>query len=92
MKVSSARVRFSRQANDGNYGSETISIEREVVVDQDDDGALDSEVVTQVLHQCRLEVEDELRKSPNWSVQRAVTYAELEPAQVAPDIDDDELP
>lgn len=90
MKVTSARVRFSRQANDGDYGSETVSVERELTADDGD--VVRDEDVLRMLHACRLQVELELRQSPNWKVQRAVTYAELEPEQVAPEIDPEDLP
>lgn len=87
MRVAVARVRFSRQASDGDYGSETISIERELVAENDED--LSVEVINAHLHACRLDVEAELRTSPNWKVQRAVRYAELEPDLELPYIEDE---
>lgn len=87
MRVSIARVRFVRQASDGDYGSETVSIERELVADDGEDVTPD--MVSVLLRGCRLDVEAELRASPNWKVQRAVRYPEVEPDPELPFVEDE---
>lgn len=89
-RLTLARVRFSRQANDGDYGSETVSVEREVVAEEGE--VLHDEDILTALHVCRLHVEAELSQSPNWKVRRAVTYPEVEPEQVAPEPELEDLP
>jgi len=80
-------VSFSRQASDGNYGSETIRIERVLV-------ALDGESMHQddaieALKECRQLVHQELSRSPNWSVRRAIEEPKTT-ATVGGDDDDDD--
>jgi hypothetical protein len=84
------RVSFSRQANDGDYGSETARCELEYTVGADEDGAVTlSEMPGLLLIEAREFVHSELRKSPNWKVRRAV--AEPEPIEdLPPPADDDE--
>jgi len=78
-------VSFSRQASDGNYGSETIRIERVLVAV--DGEVLDELVAAQALASCRAIVHTELRRSPNWSVRQAVE----EPKPVKPLIRDEDI-
>jgi hypothetical protein len=70
-RITRITVSFSRQISDGNYGSETIRHEVEVVA-QDDDEVLDSLTAAQALAACRGVVHTELARSPNWSIRRAV--------------------
>ena len=73
-KITSIRVSFSRQANDGNYGSETARYEVELIP-TDEIEVLDGLHATQALAACRSVVHAELARSPNWSVRRAVEEA-----------------
>jgi hypothetical protein len=70
-------VSFSRQASDGNYGSETVRVELVVVADEGE--ALDELHAAQALSSARAMVHTELRRSPSYTVQcaRAMVHTEL---------------
>jgi len=79
-------VSFSRQASDGNYGSETIRVERVLVAE--DGEVLDAQHATEALALCRALVHEELHRSPNWSVRRVIE--EPKPLNATRPIDDDD--
>jgi hypothetical protein len=81
-RITRITVSFSRQVSDGNYGSETVRHEVEVVA-QDDDDELDNLISERALENCRMLVHAELARSPNWSIRRAV-----EPPQPTAEHDD----
>lgn len=64
------RVSFSRQASDGNYGSETARYE--VLLVAEDGEALDHDDAVHALASCRAVVHAQLARSPNFSVRRAI--------------------
>jgi len=66
-----ATVSFSRQANDGNYGSETIRVEL-IVVPSDGQPAVSEQDAADALIRARAIVHAELAKSYSYSVRRAV--------------------
>lgn len=82
MRTAVIRVSFSRQVSDGNYGSETIRHEVEVVAEDDED--LSSEESITALALCRRLVHSELAQSPNWSIRRAVEDVSKPRADEAP--------
>ena len=81
MGLSVIRVSFSKQANDGDYGSETARCELEYTVSPDDAGA-GGDLISDLLGDCRTHVHRELSKSPNWKVRRAVAEPELHAGEV----------
>jgi hypothetical protein len=80
MGLSLIRVSFSRQANDGDYGSETARCELEYTIGPEDDGVYDRAAT--LLENARAYVHAELSKSPNWKVRRAVAEPELHEDEV----------
>ena len=85
MSLSVIRVSFSRQANDGDYGSETARCEFEYTVADDDDV---HNLPSMLLAGARAHVHAELSKSPNWKVRRAIEEPKpLEPTTWTPDED-----
>jgi len=87
------RVSFSRQANDGDYGSETARCELEYTVGANEDGdVLLAEMPGLLLIEARAFVHTELSRSPNWKVRRAVQEPERIDEQLAPPEDDEDLP
>jgi len=84
MSLSVIRVSFSRQANDGDYGSETARCELEYTLD----GDVEEDVSAVLLEQARAYVHAELAKSPNWKIRRAIEEPKpLEPTTWTPDED-----
>ena len=81
-------VSFSRQASDGNYGSETIRIERVLVAL--DGESMHSDDAIEALKLCRQLVHQELSRSPNWSVRRAIEEPKPVAATLGADEDDPE--
>jgi hypothetical protein len=74
-------VSFSKQANDGNYGSETARCELVLEAVHFGDQTLetlDGLHARQALAQARAYVHQELAQSPNYSVRRAVEERKLE--------------
>jgi hypothetical protein len=91
MALSVIRVAFSRQANDGDYGSETARCELEYTVSPDEDGEIAlKELPGLLLIEAREFVHQELSKSPNWKVRRAVAAPEVESEPIPAFVDDDE--
>jgi hypothetical protein len=79
-QITLIRVSFSKQANDANYGSETARCEFELTSLDGVVGDLGIPNARQALSDARAVVHDELAKSPNYSVRRAVVGAgEAEP-------------
>jgi len=66
-----ATVSFSRQVNDGSYGSETIRVEL-IVVPSDGQAAVSEQDAADALIRARAIVHAELAKSSSYSVRRAV--------------------
>ena len=94
MGLSMIRVSFSRQANDGDYGSETGRCELEYSVGPEDDELALKELPALLLIDAREFVHAELSKSPNWKVRRAVEPEPVDrdmPAFVGVDEDDEAL-
>jgi hypothetical protein len=79
MGLSVIRVSFSKQANDGDYGSESVRCELEYTLTAEDDELAWKEMPALLLLDAREFVHQELAKSPNWKVRRAVA---------APDVND----
>ena len=73
MGLSVIRVSFSRQANDGDYGSETARCELEYAVGPEDDEMALREMPALLLIDAREFVHAELTRSPNWKVRRAAS-------------------
>jgi hypothetical protein len=78
-------VSFSRQASDGNYGSETARLE--LVYDATDDAGLDADTIPAAQVLARSLVHEQLDESPNWNVRRAIKPPALADRG---DFDDDE--
>lgn len=70
--LSVIRVSFSRQANDGDYGSETARCELEYTVGPEDEAKALIDLPKLLLMNARELVHAELSQSPNWKVRRAV--------------------
>jgi len=83
-------VSFSRQASDGNYGSETIRVERVLVAV--DGEVLDELTAAQAVANCRAIVHAELGRSPNWSVRQAIEEPKPIKATRSNYDDDEDLP
>jgi hypothetical protein len=82
MGLSVIRVSFSRQANDGDYGSETARCELEYTVGpEDDEISRTKELPALLLIDAREFVHQELAKSPNWKVRRAVAEPDANDVQ-----------
>lgn len=83
-------VSFSRQASDGNYGSETIRIERTLIAS--DGEILDELHAAQALASCRAIVHTELTRSPSWRVRDAVDAHEIASTTATTGDDAEDLP
>src|SRR5262245_21351780 len=82
-------VSFSRHASDGNYGSETIRIERTLVAEL---GHFpDASDAASAIAECRALAHAELAKSPSWRVRDAIDAHEVT-AVTVPSDDPEELP
>jgi hypothetical protein len=92
MGLSVIRVSFSRQANDGDYGSETARCELEYAVGPEDDEMALREMPALLLIDAREFVHAELTRSPNWKVRRAVAEPELREDETSMFGDAEELP
>jgi hypothetical protein len=96
MGLSVIRVSFSRQANDGDYGSETARCELEYTVEAWDAPNI-SELPATLLNGARAYVHQELSKSPNWKVRRAVQEPEVNDVETIAgengnELEDEDLP
>ena len=85
MGLSVIRVSFAKQANDGQYGSETARCELEYTLTPEDDELAGKELPALLLIDAREFVQVELSRSPNWKVRHAVAEPE------ANDVGDNEL-
>ena len=77
MSLSVIRVSFSRQANDGDYGSETARCELEYTLTPEDDALARKELPELLLMDARKFVHAELTRSFNRKVRRAVAEPEV---------------
>jgi hypothetical protein len=92
MALSMIRVSFSKQANDGDYGSETARCELEYTLGDGDLNPAGTDLPAELLISARAYVHAELSKSPNWKVRHAVQEPEhAEALQLAED-DREDLP
>jgi hypothetical protein len=93
MSLSVIRVSFSRQANDGDYGSETARCELEYAVGPEDDEMVLREMPALLLIDAREFVHAELTRSPNVKVRRAVEAPKVAAGTDGPTGDDvEDLP
>jgi hypothetical protein len=80
--LTSARVSFSRQGSDANYGPETVRCELELSAD-DGDVLRDFEI-TSALRQARAHVDETLDESPGM-IPRAILLPPAPPVDDEPD-------
>ena len=90
MALNVIRVSFSKQANDGDYGSETARCELEYSVGPEDDEQALKELPALLLIDAREFVHAELGKSPNWKVRHAVAMPEVESEPIPALVDEDD--
>ena len=90
MALSMIRVSFSKQANDGDYGSETARCELEYTVNEGD--AVPFNLPSELLGSARAYVHAELSRSPNWKVRHAVQEPEHAEALQPAEDDREDLP
>jgi hypothetical protein len=91
MGLSVIRVSFSKQANDGDYGSETARCELEYTLTPEDDELTGKEVPALLLIDAREFVQVELSRSPNWKVRHAVAEPEANEVALVEGEGDNEL-